>query len=521
MKPESAPTRRKRRAAARRFLAAAAVILSFGAGAGASADAKTSKRPNILIAISDDQSFPYASAYGSPFVRTPAFDRVAASGALFTHAFASSPGCSPSRAALLTGLNSWMTGAAGTHASNFPAVFTTVPERLAQTGYHVGHTGKGWGPGRWQDERKANPAGPAYDRIRLTPPSKAISPVDYAANFTEFLDGRQGEEPFFFWYGALEPHLPFAPGAGLADPWRSGRTVVPPFLPDTAAVHSTLADYAFEIEWFDRHLGLMLDELARRGELDNTIVIVTSDNGMPFPRAKANLYDSGLRVPLAISWPGHMRHGRFDQLVSLVDLAPTIYSATAVAPPYRMAGADLMPLLGGKGATAYKARDFVAAGRERHSSSRWNNQGYPSRSLRTQDFLYIRNFHPERGPAGAPRALKEDGTTGPDHMAYFDIDRSAIQKDLFERRDEPAILRFFELAVALRSPRELYDLRKDPGQQHNVAYAPEYARVADEMDLKLIEYLVKTGDPRVGRNPESWENYPRLDGVGRTFPPQD
>ncbi|WP_170150953.1 sulfatase family protein [Hephaestia caeni] len=494
--------------------------MTLTAGTLPAAVAAPAKRPNILIAISDDQSYPYASAYGSRFVRTPAFDRVAARGALFSHAFASSPGCSPSRAALLTGLNSWSTGAAGTHASNFPAIFTTIPERLAQERYHVGYTGKGWGPGRWQDERQNNPAGPVYDRIRLTPPSKAISPVDYAANFNAFLDARQGDAPFFFWYGAHEPHLPFTPGAGSVDTWRAGRTTVPPFLADTPAAHSTLADYAFEIEWFDRHLGRMLDELERRGELDNTIVIVTSDNGMPFPRAKANLYDSGLRVPLAIAWPGHVDSGRrLDQLVSLVDLAPTIYAAAGVAPPYRMAGVDLLPLLGGDGARAFKARDFVAAGRERHSSSRWHNLGYPARSLRTRDFLYIRNFHPERGPAGAPRALSDDNSPGQDHMAYFDIDRSGIQKDMFEHRDDATVRRLFDLAVAPRPPRELYDLRNDPDQQHNVADQPEYARIADEMDLKLIRYLVETGDPRVGRYPEQWEQYPRLEGVTRKFPP--
>lgn len=498
------------------LIAAVGVLLL--AFSGTAAFAKAAKRPNILIAISDDQGYPYTSAYGSPFVRTPSFDRVAANGAIFTHAFASSPGCSPSRAALLTGLNSWMTGAAGTHASNFPAIFTTIPEQLEKSGYHVGHTGKGWGPGRWEDERKANPAGPAYDKIKLKPPAKGISPVDYSANFAAFLDDRKGE-PFFFWYGALEPHSPFDPGVGFADVWRTGRIVVPPFLANTATAQADLADYAYEIEWFDRHLGLMLDELERRGELDNTIVIVTSDNGMPFPRAKANLYDSGLRVPLAISWPSRTAKGNlFDQLVSLTDLAPTIYSATGVTPPYQMEGVNLLPLLRRNGTRVFTAREFVLAGRERHSSSRWNNQGYPARSIRTRDFLYIRNFRPERGPAGASTVLLDDGSRGPDRMAYFDIDRSRMQKELFERRNDPAFKRFFELAVGNRMERELYDLHRDPDQLNNVAYAPEYGQIADEMDRRLMDNLRRTHDIRVGPNPEQWEAYPRLDGVERRFP---
>jgi len=484
---------------------------------GSQAEAKPAKRPNVLIAISDDQSYPYASAYGSPFVRTPAFDRVAARGALFTHAFASSPGCSPSRAALLTGLNSWMTGAAGTHASTFPAALTTIPERLAQSGYRVGMTGKGWGPGRWDDVRKANPAGPAYDKIRLKPPAKGLSPIDYAANFSAFLDARKDGAPFFFWYGALEPHLPFGEGAGAADPWRRGRTVVPPFLANTPTVHGDLADYAYEIEWFDRHLGMMLDELERRGELDNTIVIVTSDNGMPFPRAKANLYDSGLRVPLAIAWPQlGTRERSFDQLVSLTDLAPTIYAATRVNAPYRLEGVDLLPMLRRGGGTP---RQYVFAGRERHSAARWNTLGYPARSIRTRDFLYIRNFQPDRWPAGDPQEIAKDGSLGSANMAFYDIDRSSTLKELLERRDEPQIRPIYLLAVAKRPARELYDLRRDPNQFANVAYAPRYARVADQLDRELMSTLRRTNDPRVGPDPEQWESFPRLEGVPRSFPP--
>ncbi len=501
----------------KRLLIAAFGLLLTVIGPDAAADPL--KRPNVLIAISDDQSYPYASAYGSPFVRTPAFDSVAARGAIFTHAFASSPGCSPSRAALLTGLHSWMTGAAGTHASSFPSAFRTIPERLAEAGYHVGYTGKGWGPGRWQEERKFNPAGPVYDSVRLSPPTTGISPIDYAANFSAFLDARKSDEPFFFWYGALEPHLPFGAGSGHANGWRAGRTIVPPFLPDSPTANADLADYAFEIEWFDRHLGLILAELERRGELDNTLIIVTSDNGMPFPRAKANLYDAGLRVPLAIAWAGRTARGiRLDQLVSLTDLAPTIYAAAGVTPPYQMVGANLLPLLGRQEAAGHSLHDFVLAGRERHSYARWNNLGYPARSIRTRDFLYIRNFRPDRWPAGDPRSLEKDGSPGPADMAYFDIDRSRIQRELFTRRNERAIRRFFDLAVSKRPPRELYDLRSDPNEQVNVVDSPRYALVADELDRKLMESLRRTRDPRVGPDPEQWERYPRLEGVTRRFP---
>lgn len=129
---------------------------------------ETSKRPNILIALSDDQSYPHASAYGSRMVSTPAFDRVAQQGILFNNAFVASPGCAPSRAALLTGLNPWQLEESGTHASSFPAHYRVYPDLLEEVGYYIGYTHKAWGPGDWEvSGRDRNPAGIAYNFLQL------------------------------------------------------------------------------------------------------------------------------------------------------------------------------------------------------------------------------------------------------------------------------------------------------------------------------------------------------------------
>ena len=296
-------------------------------------------RPNILLAISDDQSYPHASIYGDKGVSTPAFDRIAREGLLFQNAFSSSPGCSPSRASLLTGRYTWQLEHAGTHASSFSSRFACYPDLLQEAGYHVGYTGKPWGPGNWKaGGRTQNPAGPAFTGKTLQRPASGISNKDYAGNFRDFLQGRSEGQPFCFWYGAHEPHRRFEEGSGL----RLGKSLedatVPSFLPDTPLIRSDILDYYIEIEHFDRQLGAMLKILEEAGELENTLVIVTSDNGMAFPRAKANCFEYGFHVPLAIRWPAMDRQpGRqLEDMVSFVDIAPTLLEAAGTKIPREM-----------------------------------------------------------------------------------------------------------------------------------------------------------------------------------------
>ena len=191
------------------------------------------KRPNILLALSDDQSWPHASAYGDTSVRTPAFDRVAQAGVLFTHAFCPASQCSPSRACLLTGRNIWQLEEAGTQASSFPSKFKVYPELLEQSGYHVGYTGKPWGPGNWKvSGRRQNPAGPAYNQHRLKPPTNQISSCDYTTNFIAFLQACPPDAPFCFWFGCHEPHRNYKQGSGIQAGKNPKHISVPPFYPD-------------------------------------------------------------------------------------------------------------------------------------------------------------------------------------------------------------------------------------------------------------------------------------------------
>ncbi len=477
-------------------------------------------RPNILIAISDDQSFPHASAYGSKMVLTPNFDQIAASGILFNNAFTASPGCGPSRAALLTGRFPWQLEHAGTHASYFSPQFRVLPDIMEEQGYHVGFTGKGWGPGDWAAlGRTRNPAGPEFSEIKLDGQIEGISRNNYSANFEEFLAVKNDESPFLFWFGAEEPHRSFAKGGGLENGKNLDDAEIPPFLPDSKEIRSDLLDYSVEIESFDRQLGKMIDLLQSRGELDNTIIIVTSDNGMAFPGAKANVYEYGIHVPLAISWPAGLSANQvIDEIVNQTDLAPTLLGLTQlnVEDKFGMSGRDITTFLTDRNFQVLE-RGLSYSGRERHSSSRYQSLGYPQRAVRTDQFLYIRNFRPERAPAGAPQAYRSGRRLGRRHGAYHDIDASPSLDFLVKNRNRSSVKAFFEHATEPRSAEELYDIKNDPGCLENLASNFDFFQIKNELSLTLASFLERTNDPRIGANEEIFESYPRVSQI-REFP---
>ena len=477
------------------------------------------QRPNVLLAISDDQSYPHASAYGDRAVSTPAFDRVARQGVLFRRAYCASPGCSPSRAALLTGRHTWQLENAGTHASSFSSRFEVFPDILERAGYAVGYTGKGWGPGNFKaGGRTRNPAGAAFAQHRLDQrPTKAVNRNDYAANFEAFLDQVPGDQPFCFWYGASEPHRSFEAGSGKRAGGDVQKIVTPSFLPDTPEIREDLLDYCLEIEHFDRHLGRMLDILQRRDALDDTVVIVTSDNGMAFPRAKANCYEYGIHVPLAIAWPSRVPGGReVDDLVGFVDLAPTILQEAGLPRRGTMSGRGLLEILSADAGGQVGPPRAVFSARERHSSSRHNNNAYPQRSIRKGDLLLIHNMRPQRWPAGAPRKM-EKGRLGPEHGGYHDIDACPTLTFLIENRDDPQWSKYFHWAVDKRPEFELYNVERDPGCLDNLAERPEHADALASLQQELRDYLRLTGDPRVLDGGEIFETYRRYSPL-REFP---
>ncbi len=444
------------------------------------------ERPNIVFAIADDQSWLHTSVAGDPVVRTPAIDRIAEKGVRFTHAFCCSPSCTPSRGAILTGQAIWRLREGGDLWSTLPKELPVYPDLLEQAGYHVGLTGKGWGPGNFKaGGRTRNPAGNSYP------------------SFDEFLRGLPSGKPFCFWFGSTDPHRPYREGQGVEAGLKPKDVAVPPWLPDTPEVRSDILDYLFAVQRFDSDVGRILTAIEKTGQLDNTLFVVTSDNGMPFPRAKTNLYDSGTRMPLAISWPARAPAGRVvDDFVSLADIAPTFLEAAGLRPPPKMTARSLLPVLESKrSGRVDSARNRVFTARERHTRLREGGVGYPMRALRTYDYLYIRNFEPARWPSGDP-------------PHYGDIDNGPSKEFVIEHRDSPEFARFYELSCAKRPAEELYDLRKDPNQFTNLAASPSHAPARKRMRGQLEAYLRATGDPRLTGEEIIWDTQPYYGGPG-------
>ncbi len=460
--------------------------------------------PNFLFCIADDWSYPHAGAYGDVVVRTPNFDRIARDGILFTNARTASPSCSPSRAAILTGQEMWRLEEGGLLFGALPNKFPVYTHLLEDHGYKVGFTGKSYGPadlkrGGWTK----NPTGTGYQALELEAPD-GIRATDYAGNFAAFLEQIDDTNPFCFWYGASEPHRRYQYGIGAANGFDLKNIKIPDFLPDTEETRNDVADYYFEIEWFDRHLGKMMQLLAERGLLENTVIVVTSDNGMPFPRAKSNLYNYGDQIPLAIRWGSGALKVRFtDQPVSLTDIAPTFLELAGLEIPEPMTGRSLAPLL--LGVTDEPPREFVVTALERHTIARPENKGYPMRAIHTRDMTYIHNFEPTRWPMGDP-----DFDAWPQGI-YGDIDGGASKTLFLKNPDQWPKL--FKLSFGKRIAEELYDDRRDPFQMENLAVDPEWQAEKEALKRMLFTYLKQTKDPRIlGLSP--WDEYPFAGGPG-------
>jgi uncharacterized sulfatase len=469
-------------------------------------------RPNILFCISDDQSWIHTSSTGDPVVKTPNFDRVAREGVLFTNAYVSSPSCAPSRAAILTGQNFWQLEEGGLLFGRLAKKFPIFPKILERRGYDIGHTGKGFGPAEQRfNHTHKDPCGPAFNERETAPVYKGgkigdpgISSTDYAANFYAFLRQRDRRRPFCFWYGSHEPHRPFTNRSGSDMGIHHAAVQVPPFLPDNEEVRHDLSDYLYEVEWFDQHLGRMIEALEEIGELENTIIVVTSDNGMPFPRGKATLYDYGVREPLAIRWgAGIPFPGRVvEDFVSHVDLAPTLLQAAGVMVPGDMNGRSLRNVFESElSGQVDPTRDMAVTGIERHVWSRQDGMPYPSRAIHTRDYTYIRNYEPERWPMGDPQNVFP--AVGP----YGDVDDSPTKRIMLSDRDSTEAEERFQASFGKRPAEELYATDVDPFQLNNLAADEAHARSRELLRKRMEGYQKWTKDPRAfGQAP--WDDYP-------------
>ena len=444
-------------------------------------------RPNILLILADNWRWPTAGVYGDPMARTPAFDRIAREGVLFTHAFNPVPSCSPTRACLLTGRYAHELGERANLQSGFPQDTPVVTQLLRDSGYEIASSGKAWGPGDFEVSGwKENPVGPKFP------------------GFAEFHAARDPSRPFFFWIGNTATatrggSLPFLADAKAV--LNHGDLVVPPDLPDCPEVHDDLLNYYGGVMKLDDEAARAIAVLERAGQLDDTVVIYTSDNGWQMPRGLANCYDSGSRVPLAFRWGKRLAGGRtVDAFVNIGDLGPTFLELAGLVPPPVMTMSSIRGLLLGEPDPS--PRDAVFMERERHANVRHDNFSYPVRAVRTRDFLYLRNLRPDRWPAGDPDVFFIHG------RPFGDVDTTRVKDFLLAHQDDASQAAHVARIFGKRPAEEFYDLRNDPHQLTNIAGRADYANAIARHRQRVDRWMQETHDPRIDPAYDGWDAFP-------------
>lgn len=509
-----------------------------------------SKRPNILFAFADDWGR-YASCYSrfesndsvNSSIHTPYIDRVADNGVIFTEAFVPAPSCTPCRSSVLSGRYFWQTGlGAILQGAVWDDRIPTFPQLLRQEGYHTGFSYKVWSPGNILDAPYGEVRASRYERAgnrfglfsfdameNLESDSecnveKAKKPLydEVRQNFIDFIKDRNPEQPFCYWWGPTNTHREWRKGSGKKlwgiEP-DSLKGKMDSSLPDVHAIREDFADYLGECMAFDRGLGIILNELEKLGELQNTFIVVSGDHGIPgFPRAKCNLYDIGCKVSLMACWPGIIPPGTVDNdVVNIMDLAPTFLDAAGIVPPADMTAKSL---LGRMKKRSLPGKNYIVMGRERHvASARDRGLPYPQRALRTKDFLYIRNFAPERWPAGNPRGLDDPSVVPPasdllEHnteVAYADMDASPTKAWCIHNRQKPGYWDLFNLGFGKRPEEELYELVNDPNQMINLNKSPAHVADKERLADMLMQELIANDDPRVVQEICCFEQSPYTD----------
>jgi N-sulfoglucosamine sulfohydrolase len=505
------------------------LALSFCLTAASAAE----KKPNILFLFADDWGRYASILRGSEgpgtindVVETPHFDRIAKEGVFFRNAHVSAPSCTPCRSALLTGQHFWRTNTGAIlRGAVWDASIPSYPLLLQEAGYHIGYTHKVWGPGTpanspFTKEQSYAKRGGRFNQFSQNV-TKAVAegnPLEEAkaelieesrGNFEDFLAAREGDEPWCYWFGPTNVHRKWIKGSGKAlwgiDP-DTLKGKMPPFLPDVPEVREDLADYFGEIAAWDAGIGALLAEVEKRGEKENTLVVISGDHGAPgFPHGKCNLYGFGTNVCLSITGPG-VKGGRIvDDFASLTDLAPTFLEAAGLKAPEVMTGRSLWTVLkSGKSGLVDETRTRVFTGRERHvENARSDYTPYPQRAIRTADHVLIVNFRPDRYPMGDPYLLDSSETPGVDELenetrvTLPDEDSGPTKAWLVGVRNTPEWKEHYEWVYGKRPRYELYDLKKDPHETTNLADDPAYAEVKAALEKELLAELSRTGDPRL------------------------
>ena len=425
-------------------------------------------RPNLVVFISDDVSWNDHGCYGNPAARTPNIDRLASNGRRFNNAYQTASSCSPSRSSIITGRYPHNNGKAAELHLPISGHLPWFPELLRTAGYYTALSGKnhmsksGAKVSAWDFEskgtgRKPNNSGGHGDWVSV-------------------VENRPREKPFFFWFASTDAHRGWNgdsewDDAAYGPKHRPEDVIVSPFLVDDLATRNDLASYYNEVTRFDHFIGRVESALKSQGVWDNTLVLILSDNGRPFNRAKTRLHDSGMKTALIAHWPaGIVSAGQdTDSLVSVIDIAPTLLEIAGVRTLETMQGISFVGIL----------KDASTATRQwAFSEHNWHDYQAHGRAIRGGGFLLIKNFRPyfsQPGPADALRSPTYDAL-----KVARDANRlTPAQADVF---------------LAPRPVIELYDARKDPNQLTNLAGNPDYANRQQQLTALLDRWMDETKD---------------------------
>lgn len=455
--------------------------------------AKPLVKPNVLFIIADDASRHFGEAYGCKWVKTPNIDRLAKQGLVFDNAYTPTSKCAPSRAAILTGRNPWQLEDAANHQPYFPAKFMAFSEALAEAGFQTGGAGKTWGPG------EAKMADSSPRNFALGGGGKNAN--DPGAGLTAFLKNRKPGTPFFYWFGSNNPHRAYKLDSGIAAGKKpSDIDRVPGYWPDNDLIRRDMLDYAIEVEAYDAQVGSLLTALEASGEAKNTLVIVTSDHGMPFPRVKGHTYDDAHHIPFVASWPAGIVNPdrRVTEFISFIDLAPTFLELFGV----NGTALGMSPITGRSFTDLFRneptgERTTVIVGRERNDVLARPGSpaglGYPARAIRSGTLFYIYNFASDRWPCGNPELGLKDTDASPSKTLAID----SGEKDPF-----------WQHAFGKRPAEQLFDLTRDPDCLNNLATNPDFASDVVALREKLMTELKKQNDPRALGQGDVFDQYP-------------
>ena len=410
-------------------------------------------KPNFIFFIADDISQSDFGAYGHPSIKTPAVDALAAKGMLFDNAYLTTSSCSPSRCSIITGRYPHNTGAPELHMK-LPNSQIRFPELLRQAGYYTLLSGKNHMFGK-KDR--------AFDKI-----TKGGGPGS-EADWVQNLKDRPKDKPFFFWYAASDAHRDWQI-SNHAPTYQENEVIVPPYMYDGPETRKDLAQYYHEVSRFDHFIGLVVAELEEQSVLDNTMIIVASDNGRPFPRDKSRLYDSGIKTPWVIHFPKVIKKSAVSKsLISSIDLSATCLELAGLEIPENIQGQSFLPILKDP---QQVVRQVI------FSEHNWHVYKNHERMVRFGDFVYIKNNYPNQ-----PNLAYESDTKFPAGLELWQAHTAgktqAQQQQVFAN---PC------------PEEELFKLSQDPNQLNNLASNPEYKTQLIQARKMIQLWTEQTGD---------------------------